>query len=450
MTKASESAHGEAKPSAAAGSKILVLGAYGFIGSGIVRHLNDRGFKVVGLGRNQRAAKRAFPDLEWIIHDLSDLQAGADWQSLLQGVGTVINCAGALQDGGNDRLDIVHERAIAALAHCCAKMGVSIVQISAAGAHPDANTRFLRTKAAGDTAIRESGARHWIIRPGIVLGRTAYGGTALLRMVAATPLIQPMAYADAQVQTVGMQNLAGTVEMAVRGQLREGSVFDLVEEEVHGLGDLAAAIRGWLGFSPARYRFPIPAWSVRCLSVVADGLGHLGWRSPLRSTAISAIEVGVTGDPSQWRELSDRPISGMHQTLAALEPLPADRLAARLSLLMPLTVATLFLFWLLSGIIGLISVDKAAATLIDAKWHAGLAIAAVLFWSVVDIGLAVLVLVRRYSRIACIAMVMVGALYLVAATATTPWLWLDPLGPLVKILPAIMLAIAGAVMLEER
>ncbi|MEZ5722597.1 MAG: hypothetical protein R3D59_13925 [Paracoccaceae bacterium] len=44
----------------------------------------------------------------------------------------------------------------------------------------------------------------------------------------------------------------------------------------------------------------MPGVLLRGLSAGADLMGRLGWRSPLRSTAIAALEAGVTGDPRAW------------------------------------------------------------------------------------------------------------------------------------------------------
>ena len=70
--------------------------------------------------------------------------------------------------------------------------------------------------------------------------------------------------------------------------------------------------------------------------------------------------------------------------------------------------------------------------------------------SIMDIILALAILYRPWARMACFAMVGMTALYLVAGSVFTPALWLDPLGPFVKTLPAIVLALATAAVLEER
>ena len=47
-------------------------------------------------------------------------------------------------------------------------------------------------------------------------------------------------------------------------------------------------------------------------------------------------------------------------------------------------------------------------------------------------------------------MVAVSAGYLAAGTLLTPGLWLDPLGPFVKVVPAALAAVVAAAVLEER
>jgi hypothetical protein len=129
---------------------------------------------------------------------------------------------------------------------------------------------------------------------------------------------------------------------------------------------------------------------------------------------------------------------------------PEDRIAARMALAMPFAVAALFFLWAASGIVGFWRVEAASGVLTAGGWSDGLARASVLFWSAVDIVLALLILVRRLAAPACIAMTGVGTFYLVAASIFTPWLWADPLGSLVKIVPIIVLALVTHAMLRER
>ncbi|MEO0912502.1 MAG: NAD-dependent epimerase/dehydratase family protein, partial [Pseudomonadota bacterium] len=93
-----------------AGRRVLVLGAYGMIGSAVVEELRAAGQRVTGLGRDPHAAARVHPDLDWIIRDLSGLQQAEEWILLLGPFDVVVNCAGALQDGARDDLAAVHEQ----------------------------------------------------------------------------------------------------------------------------------------------------------------------------------------------------------------------------------------------------------------------------------------------------------------------------------------------------
>ena len=49
-----------------------------------------------------------------------------------------------------------------------------------------------------------------------------------------------------------------------------------------------------------------------------------------------------------------------------------------------------------------------------------------------------------------LGMAAVSLIYLILGTMITPWLWADPLGPLLKILPGLMLALLAVPLLESR
>ena len=431
------------------GQNFLVLGAYGFIGASITRSLTAQGAQVTGMVRNPKTGARVLPGVKLVQGDLRDLLSAQDWQGFLTDFDVVVNCAGALQDGPQDDLEAVHHTAIAALATACAQADIAIVQISAIGAEPDAATDFMRTKAAGDAALRASDARVWVLKPGLVIGQSDYGGTALLRMLSAIPWVQPLAYPDTPVQCVGMDDLCQAVTQAIRTDLPTGS-YDLVEDTPHPLREVVSETRRWLGFPVARFVLKVPSVLTKAVASVADLLGYAGWRSPLRSTAMTVMAEGVTGDPEPYRAASGRPIASLRQIYDGLACGPAHRLSARMSLLMPVTLAVLSLFWVMSGLMGLINLTQAAEVLIRAGWSMGWAKTSVVFWSFVDIALGLGLLWRPWAARVCLAQAGVALFYLIAATITVPMLWADPLGPLVKILPALLLPLFARTLLETR
>lgn len=429
---------------------VLVVGAYGLIGYGITKHLIQEGFTVTGLGRDIRTASRVLPNINWVIADLTALTRSSDWENALKGVTDVVNCSGALQEGSEDHLEVVHHHAIAALADACSSADIKLIQISAVGTKTDASTEFLSSKARGELAIMASGAAYTIFRPGLVLAPHAYGGTLLLRMLAAVPIVQPLASAHTQIQTVSVADLAMAVAASLNGDIPDGYDCDLVEQDTHSLREVVTATRRWLGFKDARLSVVFFPSATKAVGAIADMLSWCGWRSPLRTTSLKVLADGVRGDPSRWNALNLKAISSMSETYDAMPASAETRLAARMALLTPVLIATLSLFWGLSGLIGLIKLDDAAQVLKNVGWPHNLAVLSVAFWAVVDLALSVSILVRRFAKAACWAMVGVSIVYLVASTIVVPSLWLEPLGPLVKVMPGIMLALVVRIALESR
>ena len=183
--------------------RVLVLGGYGLVGLEIIRVLQAAGHAVTGFGRSPETGRRLAPDVRWNHGDMRRMLKPEDWTAHLSDIDAVVNAAGALQDGAKDLLGPVHDGSIRALVAECEHRRVSrFVQISAPGAVPEARTAFLRTKAAGDATVRASSLEWTILKPGLVISAGSYGGTTLLRTLAAFPLAQPMVLGDARIQTV--------------------------------------------------------------------------------------------------------------------------------------------------------------------------------------------------------------------------------------------------------
>lgn len=432
--------------------RAIVLGGYGLIGSACLRALADAGFDVTGVGRDETAALRMDATLNWVIRDIAQTSA-EEWAQVFDGADVIVNASGALQDGARDSLKLIHETALERMAEALAQLphqNTRFIQISAAGASPEASTAFFATKARGDAALMATPLDWIVLRPTLVLGRAAYGGTALLRAASVMPIIGARVFPEAPIQTVALEDLSSAVEQAAKRQIAPQTLADLTAPEVHTLADLTRALRQWHGLPPWRWHITPPKPLLSLTSKIADGLGWLGWRSPLRSTAMRVLKDGIKGDPSAWRAAGGAPCRPLAQTLTAHPATVQDRWFARLFLMLPVAVGTLSLFWLLSGLIGLIYSDVAINVLTSRGIATPLAMLAVIGGGVLDLLLGSAILLRRYARRACFGMIALSMGYLLAGTAFTPDIWADPLGPFVKVLPGMALALLTATLLEDR
>ncbi|MCC2097521.1 MAG: SDR family oxidoreductase [Hyphomicrobiales bacterium] len=432
--------------------RVLVLGGYGLIGADICRCLVVAGHHVTGLGRATATARRQMPAVDWVEADIAGLAAPKDWLAMLERIrpDAIVNCAGALQDGARDRLVAVQETAMLALYPAAVQAGVrQLVQISAPRASADASTSFMRTKGKADAALAQSALEWTVLRPGLVLAPQAYGGTALLRALAATPYCLPMALAGRPVRTVAVGDVARAVESVLSGKVPGRQTYDLVEDEAHALADCLRAMRGWLGLPPG-LEVAVPETLVRLAARGADALGWLGWRSPMRTTAIEELKAGVEGDPRPWRQATGRSLSSLQQSLAAAPATVQERWFARLFFLKPMAIGTLSAFWLVTGLITLANPAAARQVLTASGASEAFASAIVYAGSFADMVLGIAILFRRWMPVAALGMIALTLAYLIGGTIMTPGLWADPLGPLVKAVPAMMLALMALALAPDR
>ncbi|HEV7323048.1 MAG TPA: SDR family oxidoreductase [Ensifer sp.] len=425
--------------------KILILGATGFIGSALLDRLAGDGHSVTGLGRHVARARLKRPDVAWLAADLADMRSPGDWRELVDCHDVIVNCAGALQDGLADDVAATQEAAMLALYAAAKTSKIRIVQISAPKGGAGSDSTFLATKFRADAALSASGVAHVILRPALVLGRNAHGGSALLRALAALPFVVPLVHADARVETVAMSDVAEAVSAAVAGLMPEGSDLVLGHPQPSTLAELVAAHRQWLGLPPVRI-VSLPALLAAPVGLLADVAGRLGWRSPLRSTALSVMAGGVSAAGGTQ---APGPFLSARQSLSAHPSGVQDLWFARLYLLKPLLIAGLSVFWLLSGLIPLFAFDEARQHFLRFLTP-GPATVLMMLACLADVVLGIAVLVRPLARRALLGMLALTVAYLASATVFEPELWADPLGPLVKVLPSLLATLATLAILDER
>jgi uncharacterized protein YbjT (DUF2867 family) len=431
--------------------RVLITGAYGLIGAACLGRLRLEGHDLIGAGRSIAEAQRRFPYARWIAADFHELTTPLSWQGLLAGIDAVVNCVGALQDGAGDDLKRVHVDAPVALFAACEQLRVRrVVHISAIGAGCDGPTRFARTKGETENDLKRRDLDWVILRPGLVLASAVYGGTAMLRGAAGVPGVSPVVAAASPVQVVAIEDVAETVAWALRPGAAARLSLDLVHPQSVTIADIVAGYRRWLGLRP-QPAVALPQWCAVAIARLADALSWLGWRSPMRSTALAHLAGGIVGDPARWMEATGIAPKSFEEILNRHPASVQDRWFAHLYLLKPIAIAVLALFWIASGIIALgPGWDEAVALMRGAGAGTGLAGLAVAAGAALDMALGFGVLVRRASRVALLGMLAVSCAYAATALVAAPHLLLDPFGRILKIFPIMLTNLFAIAILDDR
>lgn len=425
------------RPGAGLTRRVLILGAGGFIGAEAAAAFDRAGWVVRAAARRPAASARRAPGFEWVALDFADPAAG--WAAALSGVDAVVNCVGALQDGAEDGLTAAHVDGPRRLIDAMKTAGVRrLVHLSAVGADDAAGTDYARTKAETERLIAASGLDAVVLRPSLVIGRGAFGGAGLIRALAAFPGVIPVVGGDQVFRPIFAGDLATAIIAAVEAPA--GLTADLGGPQAVRQADLLRKYRAWLGLPPAPV-LCLPPEAARPALAVGDLLGHLGWSSPLRTTSLRQMNHDVAGRDAPWPAALGPPPQSFDAVLRQHPASVQDVHHARLWFLRPVAIVILSLFWIVTGVVTLRwGWDGAVATL-DAggfgtlsPWIAG-------GGAVVDLLLGLAILKRSWTARAAVGMALVSVGYLIAGSLSLPHLWLDPLGPWLKVIPGIVLAL---------
>lgn len=424
--------------------KVLVLGADGFIGRQVAFTLRDAGHQVVASARNtDRLAAMGFSTLKADLADPS-CHDPAFWAPHLKGGTHLVNAAGLLT-GADTAFAAVHERAPRA-AYAALDTGRAVL-ISAIGIAAD--TPFAGWRRKGEEVARATG-KVTILRPGLVLADTSYGGSSLLRALSALPYRRPLVGAGKEkMNPIHAEDLARVVAECLATPPGDGpqhGAWELGGPETVTQDDLTATMRRWLGLHPAP-ALTLPGPVARSLARIGDAF-RIG---PISTTALAQLAAGLTADPAPLlSRLTTRP-APVSRFLFRRPAGTQDLWQARLYLLKPLIRLTLASMWLVSGLLGLLLPKSAFLPLFS-----GLAIPEVALTALarsggaLDLALAAALFTNWRPRQTAFAQLALVGGYTAGLTLMAPDLWLAPFGELLKNLPVLALILTHLALAEER
>lgn len=428
--------------------RILVIGGNGLLGSSIIGRLLSEGYEVVAVGR--RPVGVAHARIRYHRLDLANTRTPADWQPYLTGIQAVVNCTGVLQDSGSDSTSVVHHEAPSALFRACAAAGIRrVIHFSALGVERHALTKFSTTKRAGDEALMQLDLDWVVLRPSVVIGRRAYGATALMRGLAALPLMPSMPD-TAEIQPVYLADVVDTVMYFMKEGVTTRRAIELVGPRRMTFDQAVAMVREWLGWRPAR-RVKVPAIVANVVYRLGDAAAWFGWRPPVRSNARLEMTRGATGTSDGLTEATGIVPRDIATALLAEPASVQERWFSRLYLLKPAIFTVFPAFWIATGLISLgPGRERGIELVMEGGTSYTVALLATLSGGLADIVIGLLIAFRKSARLGLYAAFAISVAYAIIGTILVPRLWIDPLGPMLKIAPVMVFNLVALAVLEDR
>lgn len=426
--------------------RVLIVGASGLIGSALAGRLAEDGHEIVGLGRHSH---RTFSSMTWISLDVSRATQASSWRPLLCSIDAVVNCAGTLQDSPSESLEGVHVRGIAALYEACVQAGIAkVIHFSAIGADRKA-THFSSSKLMSEQELTSRDLNWIILRPSVVIGRGAYGGSALIRGLASLSIL-PIMPQTGELQPIHLDDVVETVVKLLRPDAPSRQILELVGPRRYHFHEVVGIFRKWMHWPPAR-PFLLPAWVATLLYWLGDAAAMFGWKPPIRSTAQREMQFGAVGDPSAWQRTTGLQGQDLEQKLI-LEPASVqERWFARMYVLKPVIFTVFGAFWIGTGLVSLGPGWEIGTSYVrEGGQSQTVAAAATIAGSLADICIGLAILYRPTARYGLYAALSISIAYALIGTLLVPRLWIDPLGPMPKIWPIMVLNLVALAVVDDR
>jgi uncharacterized protein YbjT (DUF2867 family) len=243
---------------------VTVFGGSGFVGGQVVRALAKAGHRVRVAVRNPNLAyrMRMLGDVGQIEVVQANVRNVPSVARAVDGAEAVVNLVGVLWESGRQKFQTLHVMGARTIAEQARAAGVTrLVQVSALGADLNSSSRYLRTKAEGEAAVRAVFPGAVVIRPSVVFGAEDKFFNKFGQMAALFPALPLIGGGETKFQPVYVGDVAAVVAKAVSSPAAEGLTYELGGPAVYSFKALMELILRETGRN--RVLAPIPFFAAR-------------------------------------------------------------------------------------------------------------------------------------------------------------------------------------------
>jgi uncharacterized protein YbjT (DUF2867 family) len=248
---------------------VTVFGGTGFVGGQVVRALAKAGHRVRVAVRQPNLAyrMRMLGDVGQIEVVQANVRNPASVARALDGAEACVNLVGVLWESGRQKFQSIHVMAARHVAEAARKAGVKHpAHVSALGADAESSSKYFRTKAEGEAAVRDAFPQATIVRPSLVFGAEDRFFNKFAQIAALAP-IMPLVGGETRIQPVFVGDVAAVISQAVSNPAAAGVTYELGGPTVYTMREILRLVLTETG--RARPLAPLP-------TPIAALIGSLG------------------------------------------------------------------------------------------------------------------------------------------------------------------------------
>jgi NADH dehydrogenase len=249
---------------------VAIVGATGFVGRHLVRHLESRGHRLRAVSRSGRRLP------EWgatVTAHPADVVSGEGLDEALRGAEAVVHLAAIPRESRGRTFDGVNVNGTARTLAAARTAGVRrVVHLSVLGAAEDPRLRYLHSKWRGEELVRSSEMEWVILRPSLLFGE----GDGFFNLVKVTltwwspGVVAIPGDGSTRFQPLSVDDLALAVERSLVDPERDGATYEIGGPEYLTYRQIVERVMAVTGKRRLKLNLPIPL--ISALTAVTDRL----------------------------------------------------------------------------------------------------------------------------------------------------------------------------------
>ena len=284
--------------------RVLITGASGFVGRAVSAAVVRSGHETRGMTR--RPPVQPLPG-EWVT---GSVVSGEDLRRAMDGCDAVIHLVGIIGEVGDQTFERVHREGTRRVVEACTASGIRrLIHMSALGTRPGAISGYHRSKWAAEEIVRGSGLDWTVFRPSVIYGPGDGFVNLFVRIGRWSPVLPVIGRADALLQPVPVEAVAGAFAAALDSPASIRRTYDLCGPEPMTLAAILRIVHDHTG--RRRWLVGVPTAVARVQAALLERIYPVFLRcaAPLTQDQITMLEEDNVGDPSAAeRELGVRPV----------------------------------------------------------------------------------------------------------------------------------------------